>query len=105
MASFDALVDVLRALFGDLSLERNAIVALSNILQTTSVAEYHARFVKHSQHTKMDSNALVPYFYSGLKNMIKDLLARQEKWRTFKELQDRVSRLDARLQARWIERE
>jgi len=37
--------------------------------------------------------------------MIKDLLARQEKWRTFKELQDRVSRLDARLQARWIERE
>ena len=105
MISFDALVDALRALFGDPNLERNAIAALNNLRQTTSVAEYRARFAGHSQHTKMDGNALAPYFYRGLKDVIKDLLAGQEEWRTFEELQDRASRLDARLQARKIERE
>ena len=53
----------------------------------------------------MDGNALAPYFYRGLKDMIKDLLAGQEEWRTFRELQDRASRLDARLQVRKIEKE
>jgi len=95
LASFDALVDALRALVADLNLERNAVAALSNIYQTTSVAEYYARFVGHSHHTKMDGNILAPYFYMGLMDMIKDLLAGQEDWRTFKELQDRASRLDA----------
>ena len=69
------------------------------------MAEYRARFAGHSQHTKMDGNALAPYFYRGLKDTIKDLLAGQEEWKTFGELQDRASRLDARLQARKIERE
>ena len=78
LISFDALVDALWALFGYPNLERNAVAALSNIYQTTSVAEYRARFVGHSQHTKMDGNAPAPYFYRGLKDMIKDLLAGQE---------------------------
>ena len=52
----------------------------------------------------MDGNALAPYFYRGLKDSIKDLLARQEEWRTFEELQDRTSRSDAHLQAKRIER-
>ena len=70
-----------------------------------SVAEYRAHFVGHSQHTKMDGNALAPYFYRRMKDMIKDLLVGQEEWKTFEELQDRASRLDARLQARKIEKE
>ena len=53
----------------------------------------------------MDGNALAPYFYRGLKDAIKDLLVGQEEWRTFEELQDRASRLDACLQARKIEKE
>ena len=77
LTSFDGLVDALRALFRDPNLERNAIAALNNLRQTMSVAEYSARFVGHSQHTKMDGNALAPYFYRGLKDMIKDLLAGQ----------------------------
>ena len=105
LASFDALVDALRALFEDPNLERNAVAALNNVRQTTSFAEYWARFAGHSQHRKMDGNALAPYFYRGLKDMIKDLLAGQEDWRTFEELQDRASRLDTRLQARKIEKE
>ena len=69
------------------------------------MAKYRARFVGHSQHTKMDGNALASYFYWGLKDTIKDHLAGQEEWKTFGELQDRVSQLDARLQAKKIERE
>jgi len=61
-----------------------------------SVAEYHARFISHSQHTKMDGNTLASYFYRKLNDMIKDLLAGQREWRTF-ELQDQTSRLDAHL--------
>jgi len=95
LASFDALANALQALFGDPNLERNAIAALNNLRQTTSVAEYHARFTGHSQHMKMDGNALAPYFYRGLKDTIKDLLAGQEEWKTFGELQDWASRLDA----------
>ena len=70
-----------------------------------SMAEYHARFAGHNQHTKIDGNALAPYFYRGLKDTIKDLLAGQEEWRTFEELQDRASRLDVHLQVRKIEKE
>jgi len=99
------LVDALQALFGDLNLERNAVAALNNLRQITSVAEYRAHFAGHSQHMKMDGNALAPYLYQGLKDTIKDLLAGQEEWRTFEELQDRASWLDACLQARKIEKE
>ena len=88
LVSFDTLVDALRALFGDLNLERNAIAALNNLRQITSVAEYRAHFAGHSQHTKMDSNALAPYFYRGLKDTIKDLLVGPEEWITFEKLQD-----------------
>jgi len=105
LISFDALVDTLRALFGDPNLERNAIAALNNLRQTTSVAEYRAHFAGHSQHTNMDGNVLSPYFYRGLKDTIKGLLAGQEEWKTFGELQDRASRLDAHLQAKKIVKE
>jgi len=53
---------------------------------------------------KINSNALAPYFYRGFQDMIKDLLAEEQNWRTFKKLQDRASRLDAHLQAQNIER-
>jgi len=53
----------------------------------------------------MDGNVLAPYFYRGLKDTIKDLLVGQEEWRTFEELQNQASRLDACLQARKIKRE
>ena len=79
LASFDALADMLRALFGDPNLKRHAVAALNNLRQTTSVAEYRARFTGHSQRTKMDGNALAPYLYRGLKDVIKDLLAGQEE--------------------------
>jgi len=75
LTSFDALVDALRVLFGDLNLEKNAIVVLSNIHQTTLAVEYWAWFISHNQYTKMDGNTLASYFYRGLKDTINDLLA------------------------------
>ena len=48
LASFDALVDALQALFGDPNLERNAVAALNNLRQITSVAEYCVHFAGHS---------------------------------------------------------
>jgi len=66
-------------LFGHLNLKRNAIATLDNLKQTTSVAEYHAQFAGHSQHMKMDGNALASYFYRGLKDTIKNFLVEQEE--------------------------
>ena len=40
-----------------------------------------------------------------MKDAIKDLLAGQEEWKSFGELQNQASRLDACLQARKIEKE
>ena len=79
LTSFNALVDALRTLFWDPNLERNSMVALSNIYQTMSVAKYCAWFIGHSEHMKMDGNTQTPHFYKGLKDMIKDLLAGPEK--------------------------
>jgi len=81
------------------------MAALNNLQQTTLLAKYRVHFAGHSQHAKMDGNALALSLYRGLKNVIKDLLAGQEEWKTFEELQDRSSRPDARLQARKIEKE
>ena len=81
------------------------MAALNNLQQTNSVAKYLIHFAGHSQHAKMDGHALALYLYRGLKDVIKDLLAGQEEWKTFEELHDRASRPDARLQARKIEKE
>jgi len=96
LKSFDAFTKALKTLYGDSNLERNALTALENLKQLTTVANYISRFVIHSQHANLNDVALRQAFYKGLKSGIKDKLATRD-YATLKELQTLATRLDARL--------
>ena len=49
LESFETFVRALKELYGDPNLQRNAMAALRNLRQVTSVAEYHSRFASHSR--------------------------------------------------------
>ena len=101
--SFETFVASLKALYGDPNLARNALLAIEHLRQTTSVADYISRFAGHSQYTGLGDEALVRYFYKGLKDGIKDELATRE-YTTLKELQNLATWLDARQHERMLER-
>ena len=94
LASFDAFTEALKTLYGDPNLERNALTALENLKQVTTVANYISRFAIHSQHANLNDVALRQAFYKGLKSGIKDELATRD-YTTLKELQTLATKLDA----------
>ena len=102
LSSFEEFTRALKTLYGDLNLERNALTALDNLKQTTSVANYISRFAVHSQHAHLNDVGLRQAFYKGLKSGIKDELATRD-YATLKELQTLATKLDARLRERWME--
>lgn len=102
LTSFNAFTKALKALYGDPNLERNALTALDNLKQATTVANYISHFAIHSQHANLNDVALRQAFYKGLKSGIKDELATRD-YTTFKELQTLATKLDARLRERALE--
>ena len=95
LETFETFIQALRDLYGDPNLERNAMAALRNLHQITSVVEYHSRFVSHSQYTKLNDVGLAEYFYHALKEDIKYRLAEQEGWASLKDLQQKATRIDS----------
>ena len=102
LASFDAFTQALKTLYGDPNLERNALTALDNLKQLTTVANYISRFAVYSQHASLNDVGLRQAFYKGLKSGIKDELATRD-YKTLKELQTLATKLDARLRERALE--
>ena len=102
LASFDAFTQALKTLYGDPNLERNALTALDNLKQLTTVAHYISRFAVYSQHANLNDVGLRQAFYKGLKSGIKDELATRD-YTTLKELQTLATKLDARLRERAVE--
>ena len=93
LASFNDFTKALKTLYGDPNLERNALTALDNLKQVTTVAHYISRFTIYSQHTNLNDVALRQAFYRGLKGEIKDELATRD-YTTLKELQTLATKLD-----------
>lgn len=102
LSSFEEFTRALKTLYGDPNLERNALTALDNLKQTTSVANYISRFAVYSQHAHLNDVGLRQAFYKGLKSGIKDELATRD-YATLKELQTLATKLDARLRERSLE--
>jgi hypothetical protein len=105
LETFETFVQALKGLYGDPNLQRNAKAALRNLRQITSVAEYHSRFASHGQYTGLEDAALADYFYLGLKPEVKDRLADLDEWTSLRDLQQKATRIDARLQERRVEKE
>ena len=104
MQGFEAFCTELRKTFGDPDEVGSAERQLYLLRQRTSVSSYLADFTRLSVLVKWNSEAKAAQFYRGLKDNLKDELARGKKWESLTELQETSLRIDARLFERQIER-
>jgi hypothetical protein len=104
LVSFTTFADALTALYGDPNLAATADREIRRLRQLTSVAEYSARFEQHKQYLGWNDIAFRDQFYTGLKDEIKDEIARSPRPETLDELKKLATRLDSRLQERVLEK-
>ena len=67
IATFEAFATALTALYGDADLETTAERELCQLRQTSSVADYAAKFEQHRQYLGYNDLAFQHLFYHGLK--------------------------------------
>jgi hypothetical protein len=104
LASFKTFADALTTLYGDPNLAATADREIRRLRQLTSVADYSARFEQHKQYLGWNDIAFRDQFYTGLKDEIKDEIARSPRPETLDELKKLATRLDSRLQERYLEK-
>src|SRR5579871_4577319 len=100
----EALINELKDVFGDVDEERVAERQMQQLQQTGSAASYTAEFRRIESKLDWDENALIAQYYKGLKESLKDELARQERPDRLRELIEVVVRLDNRLYERKLEK-
>jgi len=99
-SSWGSFEEAITKHFGDINTEYNARRRLVNMKQTGSCADYVAQFNTQSYHADFDDTALLFHFNEGLKDFIKDELARAVTIDDLDELQARCIDIDNRLYAR-----
>lgn len=104
MQNFHLFCDELRRTFGDPDEVGTAERELYALRQKTSVAAYLADFMRSAVLVKWNDEAKAAQFYRGLKDTIKDELARTGRPSSLKELQQAAIRIDTRLYERYVER-
>ena len=104
MQDFAEFCKELRKTFGDPDEEGTAERQLYALKQRTSVAAYIADFMRYSVVVKWNDQAKAAQFYRGLKDNVKDEIARVGRPKSFGDLQDTAIRIDTRLFERQVER-
>jgi len=104
LTSFKTFSDALTTLYGDPNLAATADREIRRLRQLTSVAEYSAKFEQHKQYLGWNDIALRDQYYTGLKDEIKDEIVRSPRPETLDELKKLATRLDSRLQERYLEK-
>ncbi|HEY6282825.1 MAG TPA: hypothetical protein VIW22_02770 [Nitrososphaerales archaeon] len=105
LATFDAFAKALTTLYGDPHLTLTAEREMRALRHTDTVAIYIAKFEEHRQYLSWNDEALRDQFYLGLKDRIKDSMAHLDRPQTLTAMKEIALRLDARLNARWEERQ
>ena len=95
----------LRATFGDIDEIATAERQLKSLRQTTSASFYTTEFQRIVSHLQWDKEALMFFYYNGLKDNLKDELARDEKPSNLNELIEKSIKIDNRLFERKRERD
>jgi hypothetical protein len=103
-ATWAAFQERLERTFGDLDKTRTATRKLLGTRQETSVGDYTAKFQKYAHQTEWDDNALRDRFYEGLKERVKDDIARAERPETLQEMIELATKIDNRQYERQLER-
>jgi hypothetical protein len=105
LATFDDFAKALTTLYGDPHLSLTAEREIRALKQLTSVAVYIARFEEHRQYLTWNDDALRDQFYLGLRDRMKDSMAPLDRPKDLASLKELALRLDARLDARWQEKQ
>ena len=103
LQSYEMFETALKELYGDPNQAATAERKLRMLKQTSSVAEYSARFEAERQYVKWNDPALRDQFYLGLKDNVKDQIALAGKPEKLKELKELAVRIDSRLYERQLE--
>lgn len=90
----------LTRVYGDPNLAATAERELRRLRQTTSVADYAAKFESHKQYLSWNDMAFRDQFYLNLKDDVKDEIAPLGKPETLHDLKELAIRLDSRLEER-----
>lgn len=105
MRNVEALFEELERVFGDPDTEKAALRNLERTKHTGSVGKYVAEFSQWSTLLPAYGDApMRDHFYSGLKDEVKDELAKVEKPQTFEALKTVAIRIDNRLFERRMEK-
>ena len=99
-ASFTRFKSEIRMMFGDIDRERTAERDLLKLRQTKSAADYTAHFTRLSAATNWEDAALTAIFYAGLKDGVKDEIARGERPDNLRAMTIMAIRIDNRLYER-----
>jgi hypothetical protein len=103
--SFDNFATALRALYGDPNLVKQAIRSIRELKQVASASDYTAKFESLRWSTKLGEDALKIFFYDGLKEHVKDMLATLPvEPETLGELQTAAIRFDERAYERKMQK-
>jgi Ty3 transposon capsid-like protein len=105
LEDFSVFAHTLQTTFGDPDQTGSAERELFSLRQIASVAAYSADFRRISTNTSWNDAALNAQFYRGLKDPVKDELAKIEKPETLDSLIEIAVRLDNRLHERRMERD
>ena len=95
--NYEEFVRQLRVTFGDINEEATAERELRMLRQTKSVGFYTSEFQRIASILQWDEKALIYAFYSGLKEGIKDEIARVGRPTTLNEIISLSTQIDSRL--------
>lgn len=102
--SYDNFEHALRTAFGDPDEAKTATRQLKNLRQTGSATHYNREFRVLSSKLDLGDNALMEYFYDGLKEDVKDDLSKLDKPERFDEYVEMAIKIDNRNYQRRLER-
>ncbi|SLM37348.1 Zinc finger, CCHC-type [Lasallia pustulata] len=113
-SGFDKFMHEIRLVFGDIDGERTAERDIDEqrtaereirqLKQTKSAADYTDQFKRISAATNWNEAAVMAHYYQGLKDGVKDEIAREERPDTLRDMTIMAVRIDKRLYERQLEK-
>ena len=104
MKDYSKFEQALEQLYGNRDKTRTAIRQITQLKQAGSASQYTATFRRLAAETGWDDSALLHMYYMGLKDGVKDELARMDRPRSLDQLIDRAIGIDERIYERRMER-
>jgi len=98
------LIQTAAELWGPINPEYEARAQLREIKQEQTVSAYHAKFMRWSIPSGYNREALVDFFYRGLKESIKNMMVNIQRPTTLEEMLSRALDYEARILERAAER-